>query len=227
MHPIAHPLMYQNWMRVTFLHWRYDAAQVQSLLPAQLKVDTFDGSAWVGLVPFEILGLRLAGTPAIPWLGSFRETNVRTYVIGPDGRPGVWFFSLDAARLLAVVGARLSYGLPYHWARMSLREDAGVVRYRSSRYLTKGSVDVGIRPGELLQQSELEEFLTARYGLFSLHRNRLQYGPVEHVPWPLNQAEVLDLRQDLVEAAGLTSPRGEPVVHFSPGVEVRVGALGS
>ncbi len=227
MHPVTRPLMYQNWMRVTFLHWRYAAAEVQRLLPRQLQVEMFDGSAWVGLVPFEILELRLAGTPAIPWLGFFRETNVRTYVTDPDGRPGVWFFSLDAARLLAVLGARWSYGLPYRWARMSLEEDAGIVRYRSARYRGTGSVDVSVRPGELLEQTALEEFLTARFGLFSLHRKRLRYGPVEHAPWPLYRAELLNLREDLIEAAGLAAPQGEPAVHFSPGVKVRVGALAS
>ena len=219
--------MYQDWMRVTFLHWRYDAAEVQRLLPIQLKAETFDGSAWVGLVPFEILELRFRGTPAIPWLGFFRETNVRTYVTGPCGRPGVWFFSLDAARLLAVIGARLSYGLPYHWASMSLEEEAGIVHYGSMRHWGKGSVDVSVRPGELLEQSALEEFLTARYGLYSLHRKRLRYGPVDHTPWPLHRAELLGVREDLIEAAGLAAPRGEPIVHFSPGVKVRVGALTS
>ena len=146
-------------------------------------------------------------------------------MIGPDGRAGVWFFSLDAARLLAVIGARVSYGLPYYWARMSLREDKGVVQYRSARYLRRGLVEVSVRPGDALAQGPLEEFLTARYGLFSLHHGRLCYGPVDHAPWPLHRAEVLDLRQDLVQAAGLAAPPEEPVVHYSPGVEVRVGAL--
>lgn len=219
--------MYQNWMRVTFLHWRYDPAEVQRLLPPQLTVDTFDGSAWVGLVPFEILKLRFAGTPAIPWLGFFCETNVRTYVTDADGRSGVWFFSLDAARLPAVIGARLSFGLPYHWARMSLQENAGVIRYRSARFRGAGSVDVSVRPGALAVAGELEEFLTARYGLYTVRGGRLGYGGVEHAPWPLYRARLLKLRQDLIEAAGLTAACGEPLVHFSPGVETRVGALGS
>ena len=105
--------MYQGWRNLTFLHWRYPAEVLQAHLPAGLRIDTFDGSAWLRLAPF-MLRLRVSAFP---------ETNVLTYVIGPDGGSGVWFFSLDAAQLLAVVGARLAYGLPYMWSRMRVHAD--------------------------------------------------------------------------------------------------------
>src|SRR4051812_46149326 len=110
--PVRRPVMRQRWENLTFLHWRYRVADVRPLLPAGLEPDVYDGEAWVGLVPFRVRGLTLPKAPAVPWLSTFPETNVRTYVIDRTGRRGVWFFSLDAARLPAVAGARLLYGLP-------------------------------------------------------------------------------------------------------------------
>ena len=110
--------MLQRWRWLTFMHWRYDAAIIQALLPELLTVDTFDGSAWVGLTPFVLAGLRLPFSPPVPWISRFPETNVRTYVRGPDGEPAVWFFTLEADRLLGVLAARALYGLPYRWSRM-------------------------------------------------------------------------------------------------------------
>ena len=104
--------MKQQWQELAYIHWRYDAAVVQALLPEGLEVDTFDGSAWVGLIPFSMRNISFPGTPAIPYLGSFPEVNVRTYV-KKDGIPGVWFFSLDVNRLLPALAARASYFLPY------------------------------------------------------------------------------------------------------------------
>ena len=109
--------MVQHWEELTFVHWRYPADVVQKALPAGLEVETFDGSAWIGLVPFA-MRVRLPGSPSVPWVSEFPETNVRTYVRGPDGERGIWFFSLDAARLGAVVTARTTYRLPYFWSRM-------------------------------------------------------------------------------------------------------------
>src|SRR5438552_7817714 len=150
--------MLQKWLHLTFLHWRYDPALIQRLLPAGLMVDTCEGSAWVGLAPFEIRGLRPPGTPAIPWLSNFLETNVRTYAIGPDGSRGVWFFSLDAAHLLAVMGARLSYGLPYFSATMQLRWQGGVVSYTSHRKWPRSISEfseIVVEPGRRFAPEEL------------------------------------------------------------------------
>jgi uncharacterized protein YqjF (DUF2071 family) len=224
--------MRMRWDDVTFLHWRYEPREVQRLLPRGLKVETFDGSAWVGLVPFAMT-VRGARGPAVPWASFFPETNVRTYVRGPDGRTGIWFFSLDAARLAAVLVARARYGLPYVWARMRVQRagsgEGAVLRYRSARReqgrgRAASAVDVSVGP--LIARadvSDLEEFLTARFRLYSRVRGRLLSAPAEHAPWPLHHAGPTQVRDRLVEAAGLPPAAGEPVALYSPGVDVRVG----
>ena len=122
--PVDRAAMVQHWEELTFIHWRYPADVVQKALPAGLEVETFDGSAWVGLIPFA-MRVRLPGSPSVPWVSEFPETNVRTYVRGPDGERGIWFFSLDAARLGAVVTARTTYRLPYFWSRMRVAGSGG------------------------------------------------------------------------------------------------------
>src|SRR5437868_9026117 len=125
--------MLQNWPQLTFLHWRYPADAVQKLVPRDLRVETCGGSAWVGLVPFIVRDLRSPRVPALPWISHFPETNLRTYVQSADGTPGVWFFSLDADRLAAVVAARLTYGLPYKWADMTVASEGSRIRYTGRR----------------------------------------------------------------------------------------------
>jgi uncharacterized protein len=134
--------MHQNWRRVTFLHWPVAAAVLQCRLPPGLIIDTFAGIAWVGLTPFQLTGLRPPAFPAIPWLSSFPEMNLRTYVRGPAGS-GVWFFSLDAASALAVLGARASYGLPYHRASMRIQISGRRLRYTLVHYSPGVRVRVG------------------------------------------------------------------------------------
>jgi uncharacterized protein YqjF (DUF2071 family) len=125
--------MHHRWTAVTFLYWPYPPQVVQRLLPPGLEIDRADGSAWVGLVPFRMEDVRLPGLPRLPWASGFPETNVRTYVRDRHGRVGIWFLSLDAARLGAVVTARVAYGLPYFWAAMSVRRDGDRVYYHSRR----------------------------------------------------------------------------------------------
>jgi uncharacterized protein len=228
---VTRPVMVHRWQQLTFLHWRYDAAAVQRLLPAGLTVETFDGTAWVGLVPFR-MWVAPPGLPALPWLGRFAETNVRTYVQDRHGRSGVWFFSLEAARLAAVVTARVGYQLPYFWAGMQVDRDAGQVAYRTRRRWPRaGGATAGgtvvVRPGPRIaaaEVSQLEHFLTARWRLFSHARSgTLRYADAEHPPWPLHRVDVDVCDDSLVAAAGLPQPSGQPLAHFSPGVEVRIG----
>ncbi len=212
--------MLQTWRQLTFLHWPFPPDAVRPLLPAGLELDTFANAAWVGLIPFEIHNLR--GLPHFP------ETNVRTYVIGPDGGRGVWFFSLDAARWLAVAGARAGYGLPYFWASMSVACEDGNVRYRSRRKWPhrQGSTDILIQPGAPYSRDELTEqdhFFTARYCLYTMLRGRLARAQIEHPPWPLSRATLVDLNQTLIEAAGIPSPEGPPLVHFAVALDVKIG----
>jgi uncharacterized protein YqjF (DUF2071 family) len=215
--------MSQTWRRLTFLHWPYEASVVQALLPSGLEVDTFNGAAWVGLVPFEIHNLR--GVPRFP------ETNVRTYVVGPDGSRAVWFFSLDAARLAAVAGARIAYHLPYVWAKMRVTVENGTIRYRSRRkwpHAIHPTSDIVVRPGEPYRPDELGErdhFLTARYRLYSSVRHKLGFAQIEHEPWALARATLVSLNQNLIETLGLPSPRGEALVHYCERMDVKIGYL--
>jgi uncharacterized protein len=207
--------MYQAWRNLTFLHWRYPAAVLQAHLPEGLRIHTFDGSAWLRLAPF-MLKLRVAAFP---------ETNVLTYVIGPDGESGVWFFSLDAASAPAVAGARIAYGLPYMWSRMRVRADAAGAQYESARRWPDklGMTRISVERGQSIKAGELETFLTARFRLYSMRRGRMIFAKVEHAVWPLETARVLTLDQTLTDTLGLPRPEGEPLVHFSPGVEVQAG----
>lgn len=227
-HRIARPVMLQTWRHLTFLHWRYEPAEVQPLVPAGLNLDLYDGAAWVGLVPFVITGLTHPRLPPLPWISHFPETNVRTYVTDGRGQRGVWFFSLDAARLAAVIGARAAFALPYYWARMKVDWNGREVRYFSTRLAGRqaaSAIEVAAEE-EIPRPSELEIFLTARFRLYARRRDRLLQAEIEHPPWPLRQARVVRLTQNLLAAAGLPAPHGEPLAHFSSRVDVRVAPPG-
>jgi uncharacterized protein YqjF (DUF2071 family) len=216
--------MSQTWGRLTFLHWPYDPELVRPLLPPGLVLDTFDGAAWIGLVPFEIHNLR--------WIPHFPETNVRTYVIGPDGSRAVWFFSLDAARLAAVLGARVAYDLPYFWAKMGVASQNGAVHYWSRRrrfHSASAMSDIVVKPGERFAGRDLgdrDHFLTARYRLYTLLYGRLGWAQIEHEAWPLAKAIVVTLDQNLIEAAGLPTPEGQPLAHYAEEIDVKIGYAG-
>jgi uncharacterized protein YqjF (DUF2071 family) len=216
--------MFQRWECLTFLHWRYDPEELRPLLPAGLELDLFDRSGWIGITPFRVANFHPPGLPPAPWISAFPETNVRTYVRGPDGEPGIWFFTLEAARLPAVVGARVLYGLPYRWAAMSVDSDANAVEYGSRRHgpWKPAGSRILTRIGGPIQTGELESFLTARYRLYSLLRGTLAFADVEHEPWPLRSAQAM-VQQDLIEGSGLSKAKGKPLVHYSPGVDVRIG----
>jgi len=221
---VSRPIMRQDWRDVAFLHWRGDPAAVRRVIPPQLEPDLFDGTGWVGLVPFEIENLSTPQGPEIPWVSRFPETNVRTYVVDGAGRRGVWFSSLDAARWPAVIGARAGFGLPYYWGWMSVRRNGNIARYVSRRLSPRGGrcrLTIGIGD-PLPQPSELEIFLTARFRLFAEWRRCLFMTEISHERWPLQRASVLKLEENLVEKAGIICPRGEPLVHFAAGVDVIV-----
>lgn len=219
--------MLQSWRWLTFLHWRYDPELIRPLLPQQLTLDTYEGTAWVGLTPFVVRNLRPSRFPALPWISQFPETNVRTYVRGPDGERGVWFFTLEAGRLVAVIGARSLYHLPYRWARMRVRRKGQVVEYQSKRKRPFGAArtSVAIEVGGPMAAGNFDHFLTARYRLYTLALRRLAFAQIEHLPWPLQEGRVLRLDQDLVENSGVPRPRGEPAVHFSENIDVMIERL--
>lgn len=219
--------MHQRWRDLVFLHWRVPAALVRRQIPVGTEPDTFDGDAWVGLIPFRLLGAGPGRLPAIPWLGSFAETNVRTYTVDGDGRRGVAFCSLDAQRLGVVLGARAAFGLPYMWARMTAERDGDVLRYSSSRTWPgpRGAGGaVSVRLGSPLSAPDpLADFLTARWGLHTRVAGRLAYVPNTHEAWPLHTATLLRLDDSLVTAAGWPGLAGRTPdsVLASPGVSAR------
>jgi uncharacterized protein YqjF (DUF2071 family) len=225
---IDRPIMSQRWERLTFLHWSFDPSTVQRLVPEWLHVETFDGAAWVGAVPFFMRVATPRGHP-IAWVSHFCETNVRTYVRDHEGRSGIWFFSLDAARLGAVITARATYRLPYFWSRMRLDERDGEIAYTCRRRWPDpqtATSRIHIRIGDPFTTSDLNDrdhFLTARWVLFSAAGNRTRFARAWHTPWPLFRAEPIDIDHRLITMAGLPSPQGQPIVHYSPGVDVRIG----
>jgi uncharacterized protein YqjF (DUF2071 family) len=179
----------------------------------------------VSITPFLMKDFRLGPLPAVPGVSDFPETNVRTYVRGPDGRDGLWFFSLEADSIATVLGASSVYGVPYQWADMAVAE-GDEVRYRSWRRDSPGiGHDITVRPERPCPAaSDLDHWLTGRWRAFSIIAGRLSVVPVQHQPWPLWDAAVVDLEQTLLTAAGLGDPADEaPLVQYSPGVEVRLG----
>jgi uncharacterized protein YqjF (DUF2071 family) len=212
-------IIFQSWRELLAAHWpvRWDA--LRPLVPAELVLEAFDGHAWVGLTPFRLTELRPRGLPAIPALSDFPEMNLRTYVRVGE-RPGIYFFSLDAASCLAVVGARTFYRLPYFHAEMTVESHAGWVHYQSRR---SGGVDAEFvgryRPvGPVFQASPgtLEHFLLERYALYVVLRGgKILRGDIHHRPWPLQQAEAEIERNTVASAHGITLPPQPPLLHFA------------
>jgi len=219
--------MLQVWRNLTFLHWRYEAATIARTLPPGLTLDTFDGSAWIGLVPFVLAGVQPYGFPALPWISEFPETNVRTYVRDADGQSGVWFYTLEAARLPAVMLARTWYHLPYRWAAMQVHRQGSQIEYlsRRSRLFGKGNTDIAIEIADPMETTDLDHFLTARYRLYAAAGNRLAYAQIEHEPWPLRAGTVTRLNEDLIENSGVPRPKGMPLVHYSEELNIKAESL--
>jgi uncharacterized protein len=214
----------QNWRRLLFLHWTVPVEQLRALVPASLELDLWQGEAYVGVVPFKMEKVRPRIVPEAMAL-DFLETNVRTYVQA-GGVPGVYFFSLEAASRLAVTAARLTFGLPYYFARMSLDDDgAGNFTYDTVREKSEARHHVTYRVGEAMDKGPLEAFLVERYVLYVERKGRLQRAQVSHLPYPLRGAEVVEVQDGLMSAAGLPAPDGGPRhVCFSDGVDVEVFA---
>lgn len=217
----------QRWSELAFLHWRCDPAEVAPLLPPGVVPDEFDGSTWVGLIPFRMSRTRLGRGPAIPYFGDFVEINVRLYGVDERGRRGVVFASLEASRLAAVAAARLGFGLPYFWARAALERRGDTVHYSSRRISREApSTRIAVTPTTTTVRADpLADFLTARWLLFQSRRRATMRMPNEHVSWPLVRAELHDLDDGLLAAAGIRSTAGRQPdsVLFSPGVTTRFG----
>jgi uncharacterized protein len=229
--------MAQHWNDLLFAHWPIAVDKMAPLLPARLKVDTYDGYAWVGVVPFwmDQVRTRAIGESCItvPGAATFCELNLRTYVRSrTTGLPGVYFFSLDAASALAVLGARTLFHLPYFLASMQRQtEPDGTIQYSSRRLFSRHSVRFQARYrglGNLTAPSvdgTLEHFLTAHYCLFTPHAGRLLVGHIHHLPWPLEPADAEISINQLPAAHGISLPNRPPVLHFARSLEVYIWSL--
>jgi uncharacterized protein YqjF (DUF2071 family) len=210
--------MYQSWGSLLFLHWPVAAALLRPLIPERLHIDTFEGTAWIGITPFTMWGVRPVLLPAMPLLSKTHELNVRTYVYC-NGVPGVWFLSLDASNPLVVVGARLAFHLPYFQARMRLEEREHTRHFTSHRTRSdtpRADFEAVWTPGTTLPQAQpdsLEFFLTERYCLYTAWRERLYRTRIFHTTWSLSRAALLSYSSTMLESHGLPPPGGEPLLH--------------
>jgi uncharacterized protein YqjF (DUF2071 family) len=223
--------MKQEWHDLLFAHWAVGVDVLRPLIPGALEIDTFGGQAWVGVVPFRMSGVRMRGTPAIPGLSRFPELNVRTYVVR-DGKPGVWFFSLDATNAVAVWGARTLFHLPYFLAEMICAKDAGWIRHESHRKDRRGSPAL-LRArycavGDIFhaQPRSIEHFLAERYCLYTVdEQGRIIRCDIHHPPWPLQLAKAELQENSMAAAAGISIAAERPeLLHFSRHQEVLVWA---
>lgn len=236
--PHDRPVGYHTWTDLLFVHWRVPADLLRPLVPAGLEIDTFDGDAWLGVVPFHISGLRPRWLPAVPGLSEFHETNLRTYVHFEGRNPGVWFFSLDAANLPAVEIARWNWHLNYFHAAMDVVRRNDHIWYRSRRQdrrsELRAEVEIEATIGEPLLAAEelsvapgtLEHFLAERYILYAGDpRGGLYSGRVWHRPYRLRSAEVLHCRESLSDASGIPLAAAPDHALFCDGVTVDVFPL--
>jgi uncharacterized protein len=216
-------VMAMRWHRLLFLHWPVRPETIRPLIPAELELDTYDGFAWIGVVPFSMSGVRPRYVPPCAGL-AFLEMNVRTYAKSP-GRNGVWFFSLDAQNRLAVRLARIWYGLPYYDAQMEARLQGEAVHYRSIRANSpEVEFDAVYEPRGTVYRSApgtLDHWLTERYCLYALdRRGTLRYLDIHHLPWPLQPAEVSLHKNTMVTPLGIRGFDRSPEAHFAAYLEV-------
>ena len=207
----------QHWLNLSFLHWAVEPASIAHLYPPGIQPDTFEGSSYVGVVPFQM-----------SLYGTFLETNVRLYSVDGTGRRGVFFLSLDTNRLAMVAAGRWLFGVPYRWARMSYREDGDRRTYTSTlrRRGVNASSSIEVRVADPLTCGPLEHFLTARWGAHTVRAGRTWYVPNEHPVWALRRAELVAFSDDgLLASVGLGELSRRPPDHvaFSDGVAARFG----
>jgi uncharacterized protein YqjF (DUF2071 family) len=212
--------MGQTWERLAFLHWPVDAARLSERLPPGIEPDEFDGSAWVGVTPFEVHSFRLRLTLPFPVISTFPEINVRTYVTS-DGGPGIWFMSLDTSNVLAVHAARKAYRLPYHRAKQSVRARGDWIEFSSERHDARFSARYRPRgPVREAPAGSFEHFMGERYCLYTLdERRRCLRGDIHHRPWPLQAAEAEIAENTMARPYGIELT-GEPRAHYADRLDV-------
>ena len=209
--------MGQSWLNLLFCHWRVEPEVLQRIMPPQLAPQTYDGSAWVGVTPFVVRGLRLRGTPPVPLVSAFPEINVRTYV-SVAGKPGIYFFSLDAGRRAAVIAARRAYRLPYFHARMRVDQAGTRIDYESRRIDSSGPPGAfrgQYSPSGQITNDRLARWLAERYCAYVVDKSgRPLRIDIHHPPWPLRPADGELEAQAMADQIGI-GLEGEPLLHFS------------
>ncbi len=219
-------IMKQRWHDLLFAHWPIAPDKLRSLVPSELELDLYDGSAWVAVAPFWMSGIRGRLAPPLPFLNTFCELNVRTYV-RYKSIPGVYFFSLDAGSALAVLGARASYKLPYFHAAMLVRSSGEEFHYSSSRLQMPRPADFQARyrpvsAPRVREKSSIEHYLTERYCLYTVHRGSVLRAYIHHAPWQLQDAEAEFEINTVAQADGIELPASKPLLHYSRMIEVLV-----
>jgi hypothetical protein len=216
--PTAPWLMTQSWHNLLFAHWRVDASRLRDVVPTTFELDLFNNEAWLGIVPFYMTNVGLRGTPSLPWLSSFPELNVRTYVRVAD-RPGVYFFSLDAGRRLAVAAARTLFNLPYFRAAMSIEAASGNVLYSSVRQQGSAAFSAEYGPQDppfIPSLNSLEHFLTERYCLYHQTRRGTPYRlEIHHPAWALQVARAEITTNTMAGASGVGISGRPALLHFA------------
>ncbi len=219
--------MVQIWHDLLFAHWPIPPELMRRHVPPELPLDVFNGQAWIGIVPFHMSNVRPRWVPPLPGLSRFPELNMRTYVT-LDNKPGIYFFSLDAANLPAVWAARALYHLPYFHARMSVDVKADHVTYSSRR--AQGDVELlgkyqPISAVQFRQSNTLEYWLTERYCLYTVHKGCVCRCEIQHRPWPLQEASAQFQKNTMAAAANISLPEDKPLLHFAKRQEVLIWPL--
>lgn len=225
------PVMFQTWRHLLFAHWPIDREIMNALLPKPLRAHTFDGEAWVAVVPFLMTDVRLRGLPPVPLTHRLQELNVRTYVI-LDDEPGVYFFSLDASNLLEVEIARVWFRLNYFHAGMTMYHYGGTIHYSSRREDPRakpGTLAARYRPSGPAERSEpgsLVHWLTERYALYAADgRGGVWRGRISHPQWPLQPADAEFPVNDVAQSHGLPLPDTAPLLHYAESINIQAGAI--
>lgn len=220
--------MAQTWNDLLFAHWPVPPNDLRALVPPELPLDTYDGTAWLAVTPFHMTGIRARGLPPIPGLSRFPELNVRTYVI-LDGKPGVYFFSLDVTSRMAVWGARTFYRLPYFRAQMRVQiTKAREVDYLASRLGSDVEFRAQYHPAEpvrLRRRGSIEHWLTERYCLYTVSRGHTYRAEIHHLPWPLQDARAHIEINTMASVSGISLPATMPLMHFAKKLDVLVWPL--
>ena len=228
--PSGLPLMHQSWGKLLFIHWPIEESTLRALIPANLEIEKFDGTPWIGVVPFTMWDIRPFPpyAPRVPYLNAMHELNVRTYV-SFEGDPGVWFLSLDCNNAAAVFGARKFYYLPYFNAEIALTETHEKIDYQLQRTdepaanfsaaWTIGSPLPPTTPGTL------DFFLTERYCLYSAHNDKLYRSRIFHEQWSLRSATLNHVSSSMIESHGLPTRSGDPLIHYAEEISVDIWAL--